>query len=258
MASRSVTKKPIRASRWNDQETLDLIEVWSQPSIRSGLRSRKAATERKIARCMKKKGHNRNFQQCSTKMRDLKYAYFKAEKANAQPGASPERCPFHNQLHPILREDQISIPRQSVGSTPRTPNRCVENSLAQGREEQAVGNNQAANSSFRDSTDPGEGPSAGHARNLQRTRPSPAAVRRPQIHRQKQTRDDVLKEQMERSNTFLERIAAQQAGIGEQLERVVERQEEIGECLERIAEQQKGIVSSPSSGRITVAPDPVP
>ncbi|XP_075769873.1 uncharacterized protein LOC142823171 [Pelodiscus sinensis] len=224
MASRSVTKKRTRAPRWSDQETLDLIKVWSQPSVRSGLRRRKVATERKIARCMKKKGHNRNTKQCSTKMRDLKYAYFKAEKANAQPGASPVKCRFYDQLHPILR-----------GSTPRTPNRRVENSLAQGREEQAVGNNQAANSSFRDSTDPGEGPSAGPAGRLRRSSPRTAALQPSQIQKRKRASKNGLKEQMERSNTFLERLV-------ECLERIEKQQEGIVECLERIEKQQEGIV----------------
>ncbi|XP_075769851.1 uncharacterized protein LOC106731673 isoform X1 [Pelodiscus sinensis] len=242
MASTSTSSTKLKKENWSSQETLFFIKVWRQKSNPRKLQNNKKnpniSTD--LAARLAKKGYTRTAQQCRTKIKYLKDAYRKANKANP-----PQKCRYYDQLHAILREDQISIPRQTVRSTPQTPGGRVENSLALAWEQQDARNNQAANSSFQGSTDPGEGPSAGPAGSLRPTPLAPAAVQHPQSPREKRAREVILEEKIVRIKKFLERLverqerlAERQEKLAEWQERVVERREETAEQPERVAKQR--------------------
>ncbi|XP_075769829.1 uncharacterized protein LOC142823155 [Pelodiscus sinensis] len=241
-------KRSKKVPAWSKQEILKLIEVWGEKSIFSALQNstRNAATYKEIAECLEKEGYSRNVQQCREKIKQLSSAYHRAREANLRPSASTQRCPFYDELHAIHEKNVIGIPRQTVRFSQDTHSCRVENSPALGGKEQDVENNHLKTiSSFQDSSDPGEGPSEGPAGFSWRT---PAGLCRPPIHRQKWTREDVLKEQMESSNKFLERSAdrqeklvERQENIGNRREKLVERQEDIGNRWEKLVERQEHI-----------------
>ncbi|EMP38583.1 hypothetical protein UY3_04227 [Chelonia mydas] len=63
-----------RAPAWSERETLDLIAVWREESVQVELRSkrRNANIYAKIAQGMVERGYNRDTQQCSLKVKELR------------------------------------------------------------------------------------------------------------------------------------------------------------------------------------------
>ncbi|XP_075769861.1 uncharacterized protein LOC142823168 [Pelodiscus sinensis] len=232
-SKRASSKMPKKAKVWSRQETLFLIKVWGARPIFSALKNsrRNAACYDTIAQRLARKGYSRDPEQCRAKINELRCDYF-TTKFNTTLAGWPLRCPFYDELHVIHEKNEISNRRQSVRCTQNTPGRHVENSPAQQGKEKNVENNQPANSSFGDGTDPGQGSSVGPAGSLRPMSPAPAALQPSQIQKRKRASKDGLKESMERSNMFLERLV---------------------EFLERIEKQQKrnflcsGQNNSPSS-----------
>ena len=66
-------------ANWSEQDTLKLIHTWSEDSIQAMLEGSKRNKDvyRKISQEMESAGYCKTGEQCSTKMKKLRYKYNK-------------------------------------------------------------------------------------------------------------------------------------------------------------------------------------
>ncbi|EMP37276.1 hypothetical protein UY3_05513 [Chelonia mydas] len=110
----------------SNAELLDLISIWGEEAVQSQLRSssRNYDTYRQISQCVTERGHDWDTLQFRVKVKALRNAYHKAEKANRHSGAVPTSCRFYKELDAILSCD----PTSTVAQVP------VESGLSQEEE----------------------------------------------------------------------------------------------------------------------------
>ncbi|XP_074802980.1 uncharacterized protein LOC141983916 [Natator depressus] len=107
-----------RAPAWTKREVRDLITVWGDESVLPELRSkrRNAKIFEKISKGMKDRGYNRDPQQCSMKLKELRQAYQRTREAIGRSGSEPQTCRFYEDLQAFLGGSPTTTPALCVDS----------------------------------------------------------------------------------------------------------------------------------------------
>ena len=97
---------------------------------------------------MREKGYDRDWQQCRTKIKNLKKEYRQTKDHNGQTGRGRKVCKFYRELDSILGHQPASVPAvlldtgTTSNSSSATENHQGPSSSAEGREEiETNGNN---------------------------------------------------------------------------------------------------------------------
>ncbi|XP_062431604.1 bifunctional phosphoribosylaminoimidazole carboxylase/phosphoribosylaminoimidazole succinocarboxamide synthetase isoform X5 [Rhea pennata] len=112
---------------WSDNEVRALINIWSDEKIQQMLEgaTRNKEIFEEIARRLMKRGIDRDWKQCRTKYKNLKYEYRALQKENEHHGNPRRRMRFYDEVDCILRRQPLgpaswgcessSLPPVSVG-----------------------------------------------------------------------------------------------------------------------------------------------
>ena len=101
-----------RGSSWSDNEVRALISIWGEDNIQEELDGavRNQVIYSTIARKMQQKGYEREWQQCRTKIKNLKKEYRQTNDHNGQTGRGRKSCKFYKELDAILGHRPASTP----------------------------------------------------------------------------------------------------------------------------------------------------
>ena len=106
------------AASWSDEETLKLISVWGEDAIQGmleGCRRNKECFE-KIAKEMNAAGHQRSAEQCSSKIKKLKYEYRKIKDKHGKTGEGRKNWKFLEAVDDVLGHKPATQPPLVVES----------------------------------------------------------------------------------------------------------------------------------------------
>ena len=107
-------KKPLmsRGSTWSDAEVTALISIWGDEGIQEQLdgASRNRSIYNTISKKLKESGFDRDWQQCKSKIKNLKSDYKKIKDHNGVTGNSRQTCKFFEKLDAILGHRPASSP----------------------------------------------------------------------------------------------------------------------------------------------------
>ena len=134
------TPSSSRGSSWSDNEARTLISIWGEDNIQDQLDGavRNQTIFDNIATKMREKGYERDWQQCRTKIKNLKKEYRQTKDHNGQTGRGRKVCKFYRELDDILGHRPASVPAAllDTGTTmTTTSSNVLENSLNDGTEE---------------------------------------------------------------------------------------------------------------------------
>ena len=134
------TPSTSRGSSWSDNEVRTLISIWGEENIQDQLDGavRNQTIFDNIATKMREKGYERDWQQCRTKIKNLKKEYRQTKDHNGQTGRGRKVCKFYRELDDILGHRPASVPAAllDTGTTmTTTSSNVLENSLNDGTEE---------------------------------------------------------------------------------------------------------------------------
>ena len=106
-------------SAWTDEEVKALISIWGDSKIQQELDGavRNKAIYTTIAKKMQENGHDRDWQQCKTKIKNLKRDYKVVKDNNGETGRARKTCKFFDQLDEILRHRPASVPSNLVDTS---------------------------------------------------------------------------------------------------------------------------------------------
>lgn len=109
---------------WSDNEVRALINIWSDEKIQQMLEgaTRNKEIFEEIARRLMKRGIDRDWKQCRTKYKNLKYEYRALQKENEHLVNPKRKMRFYDEVDCILR-------RQPLGPSSW---RCESSSLLSG------------------------------------------------------------------------------------------------------------------------------
>ena len=93
-----------RGVNWTDDQTRQLIHLWSQKKIQGQLEDshRNKHVFRKLAEAMTELGYERTWIQCREKIRNLRKDYKKVTDHNRTSGKGRKTCKFFKELDEIL------------------------------------------------------------------------------------------------------------------------------------------------------------
>ncbi|XP_026555719.1 uncharacterized protein LOC113435838 isoform X3 [Pseudonaja textilis] len=96
---------------WCDNEVRALINIWSDEEIQQMLEgaTRNKEIFEEIARRLMKVGIDRDWKQCRTKYKNLKYEYRAVQKENNQPGSANRKMRFYDEIDCILRNQPSEV-----------------------------------------------------------------------------------------------------------------------------------------------------
>lgn len=94
---------------WCDNEVRALINIWSDEEIQQTLEgaTRNKEIFEEIARRLMKVGIDRDWKQCRTKYKNLKYEYRALQKDSSQLGSARRRMRFYDEINCILRSQPL-------------------------------------------------------------------------------------------------------------------------------------------------------
>ncbi|XP_060103348.1 bifunctional phosphoribosylaminoimidazole carboxylase/phosphoribosylaminoimidazole succinocarboxamide synthetase [Heteronotia binoei] len=94
---------------WCDNEVRALINIWSDEEIQQTLEgaTRNKEIFEEIARRLMKVGIDRDWKQCRTKYKNLKYEYRALQKDNSQLGNARRKMRFYDEINCILRSQPL-------------------------------------------------------------------------------------------------------------------------------------------------------
>ena len=89
-----------RGSSWSDSEVRALISIWGEDNIQEEQDGavRNQVIYSTIARKMYQEGYEREWQQCRTKIKNLKKEYRQTKDYNGQTGRGRKTCKFYREL----------------------------------------------------------------------------------------------------------------------------------------------------------------
>uniref|UniRef100_A0A8D0DKZ7 Phosphoribosylaminoimidazole carboxylase n=1 Tax=Salvator merianae TaxID=96440 RepID=A0A8D0DKZ7_SALMN len=104
---------------WCDNEVKALINIWSHEDIQQMLEgaTRNKEIFEEIARRLMKLGIDRDWKQCRTKYKNLKYEYRALQKENDQLGSARKRMRFYDEIDCILRSQSSDTVLQVATDT---------------------------------------------------------------------------------------------------------------------------------------------
>lgn len=96
---------------WCDNEVRALINIWSDEEIQQMLEgaTRNKEIFEEIARRLMKIGIDRDWKQCRTKYKNLKYEYRALQKENDHHGNAKRKMRFYDEIDCILRNQPAGI-----------------------------------------------------------------------------------------------------------------------------------------------------
>uniref|UniRef100_A0A663EGT3 PurE domain-containing protein n=1 Tax=Aquila chrysaetos chrysaetos TaxID=223781 RepID=A0A663EGT3_AQUCH len=94
---------------WSDNEVRALINIWSDEKIQQMLEgaTRNKEIFEEIARRLMKRGIDRDWKQCRTKYKNLKYEYRALQKENEHLGNPRRKMRFYDEVDSILRRQPL-------------------------------------------------------------------------------------------------------------------------------------------------------
>ncbi|XP_010000820.1 PREDICTED: trihelix transcription factor GT-2-like [Chaetura pelagica] len=94
---------------WSDNEVRALINIWSDEKIQQMLEgaTRNKEIFEEIARRLMKRGIDRDWKQCRTKYKNLKYEYRALQKENEHLGNARRKMRFYDEVDCILRRQPL-------------------------------------------------------------------------------------------------------------------------------------------------------
>ena len=97
---------------WSEAELKALIGIWGEADVQAQLDSavRNKFVFKHIAKEMMKLGCNRDWEQCKTKIKNLKTDYRNVKDNNGKTGRGRKSCKFFNELETILGHRPSSVP----------------------------------------------------------------------------------------------------------------------------------------------------
>ncbi|KAH0616180.1 hypothetical protein JD844_027114 [Phrynosoma platyrhinos] len=106
---------------WCDNEVRALINIWSDEEIQQMLEgaTRNKEIFEEIARRLMKVGIDRDWKQCRTKYKNLKYEYRSLQKENDQHGNARRKMRFYDEIDCILRSQPAETVTEVTADTPR-------------------------------------------------------------------------------------------------------------------------------------------
>lgn len=111
-----------RGKNWSDEETAELISIWSDDVIQEGLEGpRNKDIFEKISKNLMKKGHNRSIEQCREKIKKLKKDYRKVIDNNNETGRNRRSCKFFEEMDAILGVKPATKPSLTISSESGLP-----------------------------------------------------------------------------------------------------------------------------------------
>ena len=98
------TLSTTRGFSWSDNEVRALISIWGEDNIQEELDGavRNQVIFNDIAAKMRAKGYDRDWQQCRTKIKNLKKEYRQTKDHNGKTGRRRKVCKFYKELDSIL------------------------------------------------------------------------------------------------------------------------------------------------------------
>ena len=101
-----------RGSVWEDEQVRALIAIWGETNIQEELdgATRNKVVFKEIARKLQEQGHNKDWEQCRTKIKNLKREYRSVKDNNGETGRGRKTCKFYTELDSILGHRPASVP----------------------------------------------------------------------------------------------------------------------------------------------------
>ena len=101
-----------RGSVWSEKEVRDLINVWGERKIQEELDGavRNKTVFQHVSEKMSAMGHRRDWEQCRTKIKNLKKEYRTVKDSNGETGRGRKTCRFYAELDAILGHRPASVP----------------------------------------------------------------------------------------------------------------------------------------------------
>ena len=89
-----------RGSVWSEKEVRDLINVWGERKIQEELDGavRNKTVFQHVSEKMSAMGHRRDWEQCRTKIKNLKKEYRTVKDSNGETGRGRKTCRFYAEL----------------------------------------------------------------------------------------------------------------------------------------------------------------
>ena len=106
-------------SSWSDNEVRALISIWGEDNIQEELDGavRNQVIFNNIATKMHERGYERDWQQCRTKIKNLKKEYRQTKDHNGQTGRGRKVCKFYKELDNILGHRSVPAVLLDTGTT---------------------------------------------------------------------------------------------------------------------------------------------
>jgi hypothetical protein len=106
------TPSTSRGSLWSDNEVRALISIWGEDNIQEWLDGavRNEVIFNNILTKMREKGYERDWQQCRTKIKNLKKECRQTKDHNGQTGRGKKICKCYGELDSILGHRPASVP----------------------------------------------------------------------------------------------------------------------------------------------------
>ena len=103
---------------WRDEETLKLIDVWSESNVREelGCRRNKHVYD-KISKELEKSGFEKSGTQCRDKIKKLKGEYKKIKDSNRPTGTGRKSGKYFDKLNEILGNKPATMPYAVVDTS---------------------------------------------------------------------------------------------------------------------------------------------
>ena len=132
----SQTTATNRGCAWSEDEVKALLAVWGESNVQVELDGavRNKAVFENISKKMKELGHNRDWQQCRVKIKNMKKSYRDVKDHNSETGRGRKTCKFYKELDAILGHRPATTPAVllDTGSTSQSSSLSTQEDAAEG------------------------------------------------------------------------------------------------------------------------------
>ena len=123
---------------WTDEEIKALISIWGDSKVQQELDGavRNKSIFVKVQNELEKQGYKRSWQQCRSKIKNLKTQYRKVKDHNGGTGRGRTTCKFFKELDQILGHRPASTPAILVDTGIATAGSSSESQLSEPEEKE--------------------------------------------------------------------------------------------------------------------------
>ena len=124
-----------RGSLWEDQQVRALIAIWGESNVQEELdgATRNKVVFQDVAKKLREQGHNKDWEQCRTKIKNLKRDYRIVKDNNNETGRGRKTCKFFKELDNILGHRPASVPTSLLDTGDSSNPSNVEDSCTNGK-----------------------------------------------------------------------------------------------------------------------------